>query len=152
MSACLNACVRVSDPRELQLHTIVSCHVVSGNWTQVLWKSSHCSFPSLTEYWFFSHRMYSSCNFPFLHYFQFPSLQPQEAFSNASLLQFVHMSTCVCLFLWLFICSCTGCAWLFVYICKRECVNIFKSVCMVACVVSCVHMCTWLCVFVNVCD
>jgi hypothetical protein len=38
----LPACVffaRVSDPMELELQSVVSCHVGAGNWTQDLWKS-----------------------------------------------------------------------------------------------------------------
>ena len=35
--------VKVSYPLELMLQTAVSCHVVAGNWTPDLWKSSQCS-------------------------------------------------------------------------------------------------------------
>ena len=31
---CLSVCVRVSDPLELELQTVVSCHMGAGNWTQ----------------------------------------------------------------------------------------------------------------------
>lgn len=32
-------CVRKSDPPEQESETVVSCHVVAGNWTWVLWYS-----------------------------------------------------------------------------------------------------------------
>lgn len=34
--------VRVLDPLELDLQTIMSCYVGAGNWILVLWKSSQC--------------------------------------------------------------------------------------------------------------
>jgi hypothetical protein len=33
--ACMYVCVRIPDPLELELQTVVSCHVDSGNWTPV---------------------------------------------------------------------------------------------------------------------
>jgi hypothetical protein len=35
--------VMVLDPLELELQTVVSCHVNAGNRTWVLWKSMWCS-------------------------------------------------------------------------------------------------------------
>lgn len=32
-------------PVELELETVVSCHLSAGDWTWVLWKSSLCSQP-----------------------------------------------------------------------------------------------------------
>ena len=37
--ACMYACVRVPDPLELELQTVVSYHVDAGNQTWVLWIS-----------------------------------------------------------------------------------------------------------------
>jgi hypothetical protein len=34
---------KASDPLELELQMVVSCHRVSGNQTRVLWKSCQCS-------------------------------------------------------------------------------------------------------------
>jgi len=36
-------CVKVLDPLELEVETVVSHYVVAGNWTQKLWKNSQCS-------------------------------------------------------------------------------------------------------------
>jgi hypothetical protein len=36
---------RAPDPQELELHTLVSCHVGARNWTLVLQKGSQCSYP-----------------------------------------------------------------------------------------------------------
>lgn len=44
---CMYVCVRVSNPLELELQTLVSCHVGNRNcrgWTQILWKSRQCSW------------------------------------------------------------------------------------------------------------
>jgi hypothetical protein len=41
--ACTYVCVRVSDPLELELQTVVSCPVSAGNRTQVLCKIKQCS-------------------------------------------------------------------------------------------------------------
>jgi hypothetical protein len=41
--ACMSVCVRVSDPLELALQSVVSCYVGAENGSQVLWKSSQCS-------------------------------------------------------------------------------------------------------------
>lgn len=41
--ACMYICVRALDPLELELQTIDSYYIGTGNWTQVLWKSSQCS-------------------------------------------------------------------------------------------------------------
>ena len=38
-------CMSLSDPLDLELsNTVVSCHVGAGNWAQVLWKNSQCSW------------------------------------------------------------------------------------------------------------
>jgi hypothetical protein len=36
-------CVKLSDPLKLELQTIVSCYVMLGNSSWVLWKNSQCS-------------------------------------------------------------------------------------------------------------
>jgi hypothetical protein len=37
------AYVRVLETLELELKTVVSCHMGAGNRTQILWKSNQCS-------------------------------------------------------------------------------------------------------------
>jgi hypothetical protein len=37
MFCCVYACVRVQDPLELEVQTVVSYHVVAENSTQILW-------------------------------------------------------------------------------------------------------------------
>jgi hypothetical protein len=36
-------CVRMSDSLELELQTVVSYHVGTGNWTEDIWKNGQCS-------------------------------------------------------------------------------------------------------------
>lgn len=38
--ACMHVCERVLDPLELELQTSVSCYVLNGNWTWVLWRAT----------------------------------------------------------------------------------------------------------------
>jgi hypothetical protein len=38
--ACMHICMRVLGSLKQELQTLVSCHVGTGNWTCVLWKSS----------------------------------------------------------------------------------------------------------------
>ena len=40
---CLQRVEEGVDPLELELQTATSCYVGTGNWNQVLWKSSQCS-------------------------------------------------------------------------------------------------------------
>jgi hypothetical protein len=42
--ADMNVCVRMMNPLERELQTVVSCHVNAGNWTWVLWKRSQSSY------------------------------------------------------------------------------------------------------------
>jgi hypothetical protein len=40
---CMFICVSVLDPVELELQTVMSCHVGAENWTQDLWKINQWS-------------------------------------------------------------------------------------------------------------
>lgn len=48
---CLQRVEEGVDPLELKLQTVTSCYVGTGNWNQVLWKSSTCLASWVVDFW-----------------------------------------------------------------------------------------------------